>query len=123
MERLRKRADFLRMMKGRKWVTPGLILQSLEQPAILAGDVRCGITVSRKVGGAVERNRARRRLRALANDVLAKKARSHHDYVLIGRVNTLTRSWELLGRDLETALAHIHGERQKSKTQTSKNAE
>jgi len=67
-----------------------------------------GFTASRKVGGAVERNRAKRRLRAAAAAILPLSAREGHDYVLIARAATISRPFAELGRDLTTALAAIH---------------
>lgn len=69
---------------------------------------RIGITVSRKVGKAVVRNRARRRLRAAADRVLAQQAQPGCDYVLIGRAETVRRPFPLLVDDLERALARVH---------------
>ena len=120
--RLKKRPDFLKVAAARtKWVTPGLILQARprtprEQPVsgragyCRAGaieDVRVGFTVSRKVGQATERNRARRRLRAAAAEVLPRYARSGYDYVLIGRRATLDRAYDRLVDDLRTALSRV----------------
>jgi ribonuclease P protein component len=110
LERLRRRADFLRVAGGRrKWVAPGLILQTLPRgdadPAPVA--LRVGFTASRKVGIAVVRNRARRRLRAAAAAVMPEHAAGGHDYVLIARATTPSRPYaELLG-DLETALRRL----------------
>lgn len=67
-------------------------------------DIRIGFTVSKKVGNAPQRNRARRRLRAIADLVLFKKARSGYDLVLIGRKETVTRPFADLEKDLKTAL-------------------
>ena len=114
--RLKKRPDFLKVAAARaKWVTPGLILQARRRP--MPGDtpgvpaqadlVRVGFTVSRKVGKAVQRNRARRRLRAVANQVMPLHARSGHDFVLIGRQATLKRTFKALIGDLETALRKL----------------
>jgi len=72
------------------------------------GAYRVGFTASRKIGGAVERNRAKRRLRAAAAAILPLSAREGHDYVLIARAATISRSFTELGRDLTTALAAIH---------------
>ena len=67
MQRLKRRADFLRLATGARAVTPGLILQMAACPKDKSinesGELRVGITASRRVGGAVARNRARRRLR------------------------------------------------------------
>ena len=111
--RLTKRPEYLRVAGGgRKWATPGLVLQ-MRPRAAAEGDgdaeaVRLGITVSRKVGGAVQRNRARRRLRAVAREALPEVGRPGHDYVLIGRAGTLTRSYAELCADLRTAVERLH---------------
>ena len=110
LDRLKKRRDFLRVASGgRKWVTPGLILQTSRAPEPETEDVRVGFTVSRRVGGAVARNRARRRLRAVAELVLAPRAKPGRDYVLIGRAATVTRPYAALIGDLETALRRLDG--------------
>jgi ribonuclease P protein component len=67
--------------------------------------VRVGFTASRKVGGAVLRNRAKRRLRAAALPLLAREG---HDYVLVARTATLSRPFAELTRDLEKALFAAH---------------
>ena len=105
--RLKRRPEFLRVAgSGRKWVTPGLILQVARRSSP-AGEsenrARVGFTVSRKVGNAVARNRARRRLKAAAAEVLPLAAEADCDYVIVGRGATLKRRWPELKRDLETA--------------------
>ena len=108
LDRLKKRREFLRVARGgRKAVTPGLVLQARRAAETESGSVRVGFTVSRKVGGAVARNRVRRRLRAVAEQVLAERALPGRDYVLIGRAGTLARPYEALVRDMETALRRI----------------
>ena len=107
LERLKRRADFLRVADGRrKWVTPGLILQTLARaPADNASDaIRVGLTATRKIGNAVVRNRARRRLRAAVADVMTRHAAVGFDYVLIARAETPKRPYAALLEDLETAL-------------------
>ena len=69
--------------------------------------MRFGLTLSRKVGGAVSRNRARRRLRALAIEVLDRHAAGARDYVLIGRAETVRRPFASLRQDLEKALRRL----------------
>jgi ribonuclease P protein component len=108
--RLKARPEFLLVAgKGRKWTTPGLILQARRRETTANEDstIRIGFTVSRKVGGAVERNRAKRRLRALANERLPEGGRAGTDYVLIGRQATIRRPFELLRQDLDQALAGV----------------
>ena len=69
--------------------------------------MRVGFTVSRKVGNAVARNRARRRLRAAVDQVIPTRARPGHDFVVIGRAATLTRPFNALVGDLTTALQRL----------------
>lgn len=106
MERLKKRPDFLKAAKGRKWATPGLVLQARHRKD--DGPPRVGFTASRKVGGAVERNRVRRRLREAAREVLRNRARDGFDYVVIGRRDTLTRSFSEILDDLACAMDKVH---------------
>ena len=112
LRHLLNRSDFLRAARAKKAVTPGLMLQVRERTAdeSLAGtDPRVGYTASKKVGGAVTRNRARRRLRAAVNDVLAGVAKSGHDYVLVARLDTADRPYDALLNDLKSALERIEG--------------
>ena len=106
---LRKRADFLRAASARRQGMPGFLVQARargdDSPAI-----RVGFTCSKKIGNAVLRNRATRRLRALARAVLPGRAQPGWDYVLVGRPGaTVERVFADLLADLEAALARIHG--------------
>ncbi|MDR5654780.1 ribonuclease P protein component [Ruixingdingia sedimenti] len=111
IEVLQKRADFLRAAQARRQGTPGFLLQARVRGA---GDppgdtVRVGFTCSKKIGNAVARNRARRRLRAVAREVLPGLALPGWDYVLVGRPETtLTRPFADLLADLRAALARVH---------------
>lgn len=124
--RLTKRPEYLRVAAARrKWVTPGMVVQALPRErtdtdragegsggvpstCVTADCARLGITVSRKVGNSVRRNRARRRLRAVAREVLPEEARPGTDYVLIGRAGTLTRGYDELREDLRGAVRHLN---------------
>ncbi len=110
MARLKRRAEFLRVAGNRrKWVTPGLILQAAPQPSGEASSMpRIGFTASRKVGIAVLRNRARRRLRAAVDQVMPLHAVPGNDYVVIARGETVTRPFQALLGDLETALRRLN---------------
>jgi ribonuclease P protein component len=107
---MKTRADFLRAQKGRRQHAPGLILESCTTPETKAkpGTLRWGVTASRKVGGAVERNRAKRRLREAGRARLALSGRPMRDYVLVARTATLTREFSKLLEDLTTTLNAVH---------------
>lgn len=118
LSRLKRRADFLRVAgQRRKWVTPGVMLQvAASPPDRISGQaaaqtdlqdeaqVQVGFTASRKVGNAVTRNRARRRLKAVVDEVMPLYAKPGFDYVLIARRDTATRPYALLIEDLKLAL-------------------
>ena len=72
------------------------------------GPARVGLTASRRVGNAVRRNRARRRLRAVAERVIPLHAKRGHDYVLIARTATVDRPFAALVGDLETAIKRLN---------------
>lgn len=107
--RLKRRAEFLRVADARrKWAAPGLVLQAA--PAA-EGEIKVGFTATKRLGGAVERNRAKRRLRAAAAKVVPAHAQPGHHLVLIGRSETLTRDFADLLDDLKTALAKLKAAR------------
>jgi ribonuclease P protein component len=110
LPRLKQRPEFLRVAAtGRKWVAPGLILQVRKRSIKEANtnDARIGFTVSRKVGNSVKRNRVRRRLKAVAAVIMSKHAQGGTDFVVIGRKNTLKRSFAALIADMTMALKKL----------------
>ena len=117
LERLQKRGQFLTIARtGRKAVTQGLILQARPLEAGQETGIRIGYTASRKVGGSVQRNRARRRLRAVVHDVMNAMAMPGHEFVLIARANTLTRSYDGLLADIRCALGKVDALKQEART-------
>ena len=102
LERLKKRQEFLRTAaRGKRAAQPGLVLQAL---AVSEPSLRLGFTVTKKIGNAVVRNRARRRLKEAARLTLPGLALSGWDLVLIGRDATAERPFPLLIEDLRGAL-------------------
>lgn len=114
METLKKRADFLRVAKGRRVALPGMLVQRAPSPPATPDPppganktVRIGFTVTKKVGNAVVRNRARRRLRAAASQIFPEHGTPGHDYVLIARSLTVTCPFNCLLDDLKQALIKL----------------
>jgi ribonuclease P protein component len=121
MQTLKRREDFLRLKAGRKWTTPAFVLQMLAQPAGHQPRPRFGFTVSDKAistvdpdgkrrGGAVKRNRARRRLKEAVRLVAPDAAKPGHDYAIIGRMDALNRDFADLLADMKTAFHKVHAE-------------
>ena len=113
LTRLKRRSDFLRTAAARhKAAVPGLVLQVASRSEGAEAPPRIGFTATRKIGNAVLRNRARRRLRAAANLLLPAHAKPGRDYVLIARGDTAARPWPELLADLETALKRLRAWRE-----------
>jgi ribonuclease P protein component len=107
---LKKRAEFLRLRGGQRCPTPAFVLETRQRPidSKQAAGPRFGFTVTKSVGGAVVRNRIRRRLRALVALLAPDKARPGNDYVLIARIAALERPFPDLKKDLERAFQRVH---------------
>lgn len=103
---LKKRADFLAANAGRRAATPGFVLLVRDRND---GDPmkRVGFTVTRKIGNAVIRNRMKRRLRALAREIIADKGIAGADHVMIGRAGGVERDFAMLREELVRALRKV----------------
>jgi len=111
--RLKKRSDFLRVAAyQRKVVMTTMIVQLAERSGVDKGGqappaLRIGFTASRKVGNAVKRNRARRRLRAVVESLCPAFKFSKEDIVIIARSTAVTAPFTVLLRDFQQALKRL----------------
>ena len=107
LPRLKKRDEFVRASRSHTGGgRPGLVVKAVAN-RFDTTSIRVGFTASRKVGGAVARNRAKRRLRALAEEILPGLALPGYDYVLIARSTTPTRPYNDLRSDLAGILRRV----------------
>lgn len=105
MDRLRQRADFLAVANGARVSSAAFNLQARSRSD--QGPIRVGFTVTKKNGTATERNRIRRRLRELVKRLDVISMRPHHDYVLVGRREALSRDFAVMLDDLRGALRRL----------------
>jgi ribonuclease P protein component len=106
--RLKKRPAFLRAAGGRKVHAALFTLQGIARPGGEAGEARVGFTVTKKVGGAVERNRIKRRLREAVRITPGLDLQPTHDYVIVARRAALEVSFASLTAALAAAVSKLH---------------
>ena len=110
IDRLRKRADFLAAARHLRRVAGAVTLELGPTPVLARRPetLRLGFTATKKIGNAVERNRAKRRLRAAAYALLPLSGREGHDYVLVARAGILVRDFAALKDDIAEAARAAH---------------
>ncbi len=106
LQRLRTRPQFLAAAKGRSEARGAVVVQALDR-ADGSAHIGLGFTATRKIGGAVVRNRAKRRLREAARALAPLHGLPGFDYVLIARMGTPDRPWERLLDDVKWALTRL----------------
>jgi len=109
IERLKKRADFLACAQAASLARGAVVVQA--RPRDDQALVRAGFTATRRIGGALVRNRAKRRLREAARLLLPDLGRPGFDYVFIARGGVTTRPWARLLDDMKSALIRLAAER------------
>jgi len=106
IQRLKNRPQFLAAAKA-PYLSRGAVVIQARDRADGSDHIGVGFTATRKVGGAVLRNRSKRRLREAARRLIPLHGRPGHDYVLIARMGAATRPWERLLDDVKTALIRL----------------
>lgn len=102
---LKKRSEFLFVREGRYQARSGVVIQARENPE--HDIIRVGFTATKKIGNAVIRNRAKRRLRSVCLELLPKLGQTGTDYVFIARDKTVARPYEALLEDTQQALKSL----------------
>ena len=102
--RLKVRAEFLAASKAAWQARPGVVVQAKPRED---DDIKVGFTATKKIGNAVVRNRAKRRLREAAEQIIPQFGLPGHDYVLIARADTVSRDWKALLDDVKAALIRL----------------
>jgi len=112
--RIQKRADFLACAKAPACARGAVLVQA--RPRDETPLVRAGFTATKRIGGAVERNRAKRRLREAVRLLLPQLASPGFDYVFIARGGVITRPWPGLLDDVKSALIRLAADRDRPAT-------
>ena len=112
VNRLKKRREFLFVAQGKKAVRSSVVIQARRRDGTShSGEaIGAGFTATRKVGGAVVRNRCKRRLREAARLLLPLHGQSGFDYVFIARASTAEKDWSRLMGDVKSALVSLAGD-------------
>ena len=103
--KITKRSDYVKAARGRYIKTSSLFLQKVKRDDKKIP--RYGVTASKKIGIAVERNRAKRRIRHAIKEVLPKYGKNGYDYIVVATIKTNKVSWKTILNDLEKAFREI----------------
>jgi len=106
IQRLTKRSEFLACARAPSSAKGAVVVQARPRDDDTT-PVRVGFTATKRIGGAVERNRAKRRMREAARAILPAFGAPGVDYVIIARGGVLTRPWDRLLDDVKTALLRL----------------
>ena len=105
VDKITKRSDYLRVSKSEYFRSNSLIIQFYNRGDDLAP--RYGVTATKKIGNAIKRNKAKRRIRNLVKDLLPKYGKNGYDYVFIAKENLINEDWEVLKEESTSVLKDL----------------
>tara|TARA_B100001540_G_scaffold251805_1_gene228074 strand:- start:1734 stop:2108 length:375 start_codon:yes stop_codon:yes gene_type:complete len=102
IDKITKRQDYLRASKSKYFRSNSFIIQFYNRADTLGP--RYGVTATKKIGNAIKRNKAKRRIRSLVKDLLPKYGKNGYDYVFIAKENLINEDWEVLKEESTSVL-------------------
>ena len=105
IDKITKRSDYLRASKSKYFRSNSFIIQFYNRADTLGP--RYGITATKKIGNAIKRNKAKRRIRNLVKDLLPKYGKNGYDYVFIAKENLINEDWEVLKEESTSVLKDL----------------
>ena len=105
IDKITKRSDYLRASKSKYFRSNSFIIQFYNRIDDL--EPRYGITATKKIGNAIKRNKAKRRIRNLVKDLLPKYGKNGYDYVFIAKENLINEDWEVLKEESTSVLKDL----------------
>ena len=102
IDKITKRSDYLRASKSKYFRSNSFIIQFYNRADTLGP--RYGVTATKKIGNAIKRNKAKRRIRNLVKDLLPKYGKNGYDYVFIAKENLINEDWEVLKEESTSVL-------------------
>ena len=105
IDKITKRSDYLRASKSKYFRSNSFIIQFYNRADDLGP--RYGVTATKKIGNAIKRNKAKRRIRNLVKDLLPKYGKNGYDYVFIAKENLIDEDWEVLKEESTSVLKDL----------------
>ena len=105
IDKITKRQDYLRASKSKYFRSNSFIIQFYNRADTLGP--RYGVTATKKIGNAIKRNKAKRRIRNLVKDLLPKYGKNGYDYVFIAKENLINEDWEVLREESTSVLKDL----------------
>ena len=105
IDKITKRSDYLRASKSKYFRSNSFIIQFYNRADDL--EPRYGVTATKKIGNAIKRNKAKRRIRNLVKDLLPKYGKNGYDYVFIAKENLINEDWEVLREESTSVLKDL----------------